>query len=186
MCFGAKYPSLDTFWSPSVDWTKTLSGVYLREFCSDLRDSFSDCCCLPLPACIHSHHTPPTRSHSPCSLTFSALPQRAHTSHTHIHRHSLLSHSVLTRTAFTPHLRQTFDPTMSCCSALRVSVSLCCFLIKLLLTGPKRCQVMSLTAAMTETSPKMLLKTADQYLVWKSRVSDACWAATHRDPFAVE
>ena len=41
-------------------------------------------------------------------------------------------------------------------------------------------------AATTETSPKMLLKTADQYLVWKSRVSDACWAATHRDPFAVE
>jgi hypothetical protein len=37
-----------------------------------------------------------------------------------------------------------------------------------------------------ETSAKILLKTADQYLVWKSRVSDACWAATHRDPFAVD
>ena len=49
---------------------------------------------------------------------------------------------------------------------------------------------MSLTAAMTETSAiaatKVLLKTADQYIVWKARVADACWAATHRDVFTVE
>jgi hypothetical protein len=42
---------------------------------------------------------------------------------------------------------------------------------------------------MTETSAtavKVLLRTADQYMVWKSRVADACWAATHKDVFALD
>jgi hypothetical protein len=47
---------------------------------------------------------------------------------------------------------------------------------------------MSLTSAMTESSTlkcSVLLRTADQYPIWKSRVTDACWAATHKDVFAI-
>jgi hypothetical protein len=45
---------------------------------------------------------------------------------------------------------------------------------------------MSLNSAMTaEASLKcsVVLRTADQYDIWKARVTDACWAATHRDIF---
>ena len=170
LCFWAKYASLDTFWSPSVDWTKTLSGVYLREFCFDLRDSFSDYRCLCSHTRLHSHLDTSVHAHTHPAHTHSLLPH--HGSHP-------LTHTDI----------QTFCSLRTCVKPLiplcRV-VPLRSFLHKLLLTGPKRCQVMSLMAATTETSPKMLLKTADQYLVWKSRVSDACWAATHRDPFAVD
>ena len=40
---------------------------------------------------------------------------------------------------------------------------------------------------MSETAAKcsIVLKTADQYDLWKARVSDACWAATHKNLFDV-
>jgi hypothetical protein len=47
---------------------------------------------------------------------------------------------------------------------------------------------MSLTAAMTDApaTAKITLRTADQYTMWKARVTDACWAATHKDPFQIK
>jgi hypothetical protein len=46
---------------------------------------------------------------------------------------------------------------------------------------------MSLTAMETSASTKcpVILKTADQYDIWKARVSDACWSATLKDVFTV-
>ena len=35
------------------------------------------------------------------------------------------------------------------------------------------------------TKCPMILKTADQYDVWKARVADACWSATGKDIFAL-
>jgi len=51
---------------------------------------------------------------------------------------------------------------------------------------------MSLTAlGMTVQSPRtkpflVILKTADQYDLWKARIADACWAATGLDLFTVD
>ena len=30
-----------------------------------------------------------------------------------------------------------------------------------------------------------ILKTADQYVIWKARVADVCWAATHKSIFDI-
>jgi len=46
---------------------------------------------------------------------------------------------------------------------------------------------MSLNALEQQHVPRcaVILKTADQYSVWKSRVGDACWVACHRDIWSV-
>jgi hypothetical protein len=45
---------------------------------------------------------------------------------------------------------------------------------------------MSLTADGASPAPKkLLLRTADQYALWKARTSAACWAKTSRDVFIV-
>ena len=47
---------------------------------------------------------------------------------------------------------------------------------------------MSLTSSQTADAAakcSVILRTADQYSVWKCRVADSCWAATHRDIFSI-
>ena len=46
---------------------------------------------------------------------------------------------------------------------------------------------MSLTAETTAKTSKcsVVLKTADQYDIWKARVTDSCWSATLKDVFTI-
>ena len=44
---------------------------------------------------------------------------------------------------------------------------------------------MSLMQESPSTVPKLLLRSADQYSLWKARASAACWSITQRDVFAV-
>lgn len=45
---------------------------------------------------------------------------------------------------------------------------------------------MSLNASSSGVAKcSVILKTADQYEIWKSRVSDACWCATTKNVFSI-
>ena len=45
---------------------------------------------------------------------------------------------------------------------------------------------MSLSVEPPAKPPPLVLRTAEQYDMWKARVADACWAATGKDIFAVD